>query len=447
MGCIFCTPVELEGFSMIEEVTIENYKSIQSLTLPLGRVTVLIGENGCGKSNILEAIALGSAAVADKLDNEFLASRGIRVTDPKLMRSAFDVANLDKEIKISFKFGLKDSITYLLSHDKNTYSGWIYKKETPYDDEAHNTNKLIVEINELRLDLMNIMNESFGYFDTREKAYDSCNSENIRDTYQRIKTLFDKSEELRKLSEKKQEELSKTHKILMPWAINYPQYHQKLQSFLLFIVEFSSLKSFEKERQIQPLGINGEGLFKYLKYLSQKDDLSQLKEIKEKLELIDWFEDFEVSQNLFFEERVLRIRDRYIDPDLEYFDQKSANEGFLFLLFYFCLFIGEETPKFFAIDNIDSSLNPRLCRRLIEDLVELAKKHDKQVILTTHNPAVLDGLDLHDEEQKLYVINRKLSGHTRADQVFPPKAPEGKKPVRLSEAFLRGYIGGLPENF
>ncbi|MFM7580751.1 MAG: AAA family ATPase, partial [Microcystaceae cyanobacterium] len=88
---------------MIEEVTIENYKSIQSLTLPLGRVTVLIGENGCGKSNILEAIALGSAAAADKLSNEFLAPRGIRVTDPKLMRSAFDITNMTQTINVSLK--------------------------------------------------------------------------------------------------------------------------------------------------------------------------------------------------------------------------------------------------------------------------------------------------------------------------------------------------------
>ncbi len=77
---------------------IENYKSIQKLKLELGRVTVLIGENGCGKSNILEAIAL-SAAAGDKLDNEFLAPRGIR--EPELMRAAFDKENVDKEIKIS----------------------------------------------------------------------------------------------------------------------------------------------------------------------------------------------------------------------------------------------------------------------------------------------------------------------------------------------------------
>ena len=42
--------------------------------------------NGSGKSNILEAIALGSAAAQYKLDNEFLISRGIRVTETRFMR-------------------------------------------------------------------------------------------------------------------------------------------------------------------------------------------------------------------------------------------------------------------------------------------------------------------------------------------------------------------------
>ena len=66
---------------MIRKVRVENYKSIANLTLDLGRLTVLIGANGSGKSNILEAIALASAAAQDKLDNEFLISRGIRVTE------------------------------------------------------------------------------------------------------------------------------------------------------------------------------------------------------------------------------------------------------------------------------------------------------------------------------------------------------------------------------
>ncbi|MBK8565864.1 MAG: AAA family ATPase [Saprospiraceae bacterium] len=55
---------------MITNIHIENFKSIQSLDLELGRLNIFIGANGSGKSNILEAIAMGSAAMEDKLDDE-----------------------------------------------------------------------------------------------------------------------------------------------------------------------------------------------------------------------------------------------------------------------------------------------------------------------------------------------------------------------------------------
>ncbi len=219
-----------------------------------------------------------------------------------------------------------------------------------------------------------------------------------------------------------------------------------IHQFIIYSPENSALRIFEKEGQVQPLGINGEGLFKLLKVLSSANQ-EQLNEIKKKLRLIDWFQDFEIPQNLSAMQTSLQITDRYLDTDLSYFDQRSSNEGFLFLLFYFTLFISDITPKFFAIDNIDASLNPRLCRRLIEELVELAKKNDKQVILTTHNPAVLDGLDLDDDQQRLLVISRNQLGYTKARRILNPKPLDGQEPVDLSEAFLRGYIGGLPKNF
>jgi predicted ATPase len=401
---------------MIKEVTIENYKSIQSLTLPLGRVTVLIGENGCGKSNILEAIALGSAAAADKLDNEFLAPRGIRVTAPKLMRSAFD-KDSSKQIKIIFKNIDNQNFDFSFEIEGEDYPS--YKIEN-HILEKQKITAIIKQIKNSILEQQQITAIIKQY--EKDPLLSQGSLDNI------IKSVLDTFNEKNKSSKKMLEK-------------------EGILNFILFALEFSKIQNFKEEGQILPLGIHGEGLFKYIQNLSQPKFKGKLYEIKEKLELIDWFEDFDIPDNLYPGERILKIKDRYLDPDLEYFDQKSANEGFLFLLFYFCLFIGEETPKFFAIDNIDSSLNPRLCSRLIEELVELAKKHNKQVILTTHNPAILDGLDLHDDEQQLYVIRRKLNGETRADRVSPLKPPKGKDPVRLSEAFLRGYIGGLPENF
>jgi AAA15 family ATPase/GTPase len=384
---------------MIQEITIENYKSIQSLSIELGRVTVFIGENGCGKSNILEAIALGSAAAADKLDNEFLAPRGIRVTDPQLMRSAFS-KDSSKYIKINFKNIDNQNFNFSFEIEGKDYPS--YKIENRILEQQ----KATAFMKQFKQDYL-----------LGQESLDNI-IKNFLDTFNK------KNESSKKILE--------TEGIL---------------NFILFALEFSKIQNFKQEGQILPLGIHGEGLFKYIQHLSLDKNKKNMDEIKEKLELIDWFEDFEIPDNLYPGERTLKIKDRYLDPDLEYFDQKSANEGFLFLLFYFCLFIGEETPKFFAIDNIDSSLNPLLCRRLIQELVELAKKYNKQVILTTHNPAILDGLDLDDQEQRLYVIKRKRSGQTRAIQIFTPKPLPDQEPVPLSEAFLRGYIGGLPKNF
>ena len=102
---------------MIKRIQIENYKSIRKLDLELGRLNVFIGENGCGKTNILEAIALGSAAAQDRLSNEFLAPRGIRVTSPELMRAAFadERENSDSTYKTAQDSFRARSITIVLS--------------------------------------------------------------------------------------------------------------------------------------------------------------------------------------------------------------------------------------------------------------------------------------------------------------------------------------------
>ncbi len=381
---------------MLKEVRIENYKSIQKLKLELGRVTVLIGENGCGKSNILEAIALASAAADDKLDNEFLVSRGIRVTEPQFMRSAFEKENSTKDIGIELS-GNNAEIKFVLQNNNQPYSKWR-KRENNYYKTSENPVDLEKAI--------------------RQQRQDSLLDYNI--------FLYNQNKH---------------------YVSTITNFKIPIQEFIIYSPENQALRTFEKEGQIQPLGINGEGLFKLLKVLSSDDKQEHLIQIKKKMQLIDWFQDFEASPNLSSIQNSLQIKDRYLDPDLAYFDQRSSNEGFLFLLFYCALFISNITPNFFAIDNIDASLNPRLCRRLMQELVELAKKYDKQVIFTTHNPAVLDGLDLEDDEQRLLVISRNQLGYTKARRILGPKPLEGQEPVELSEAFLRGYIGGLPKNF
>jgi predicted ATPase len=391
---------------MITEFRIENYKSIEKLVLNLGRVNVFIGENGCGKSNILEAITLASAAAQNRLDNEFLTSRGVRVTAPKLMRSAFNHENLASPLKFGFTINNENKFEYELSNDNKPYSKWEVVRSNEYAEEYA---KKIIE-DEKRPEQYSTL---IKFLKTKNKSDDYNNNlifNILKSSYNTLPNL-------------------------------------RFKDFLIYSPENTSLRTFEKEGQIEPLGIYGEGLFKLLKYFASEPEAQSLTEIKNYLNVFDWFKDFNMPERLFEGESYLQIKDRYLDAQIEYFDQKSSNEGFLFVLFYLSLLISDKTPNFFAIDNIEASLNPKLCTKLIKNISDLTKKYQKQVIVTTHSPSVLDGLDLNDAEQKLFLVYRNKLGHTIVKQIEKPQPIEGQAPIKLSEAFLRGYIGGLPKNF
>jgi predicted ATPase len=438
---------------MIRELQINNYKSLHDLTLEVGRFNVLIGENGCGKSNLLESIALAAAAAADKLDNEFLASRGIRVTEPQLMRSAFDSKDQLEPITIGMTFTGNYKIEYYLHNDNEPYSEWeAYPNEDTYhyrieswklieSDKIQQTNpsstttKKERKINSKR----NLSQEDF------EMLFEDFIAKFASDS-----TTTKKERKLNSkwnLSQKDYEMLFEDFiaKFASEGAITGHKTEEEIKKFIIYSPENTALRNFYKEGQIEPLGINGEGLLKLLKVIQSKSD-EQRQEIHTCLQLFDWYDELEIPKDLSLSEDKVTITDRYLT---QVFDQRSANEGFLFVLFYIALMVSDDTPRIFAIDNIDTSLNPKLCTKLIKELVRLAKKYDKQVFVTTHNPAILDGIDLGDDEQRLLVVSRNKQGHTRFKRVTledKPRSSTGEG-LKLSEAFLRGYLGGLPKGF
>jgi len=251
---------------MIQEITIKNFKSIDQLKLKLGRVTVLIGENGCGKTNILEAIALSSAAASDKLDHEFLASRGIRITEPQFMRSAFNSDDLNQEIETSFQFQNDKIITYNLQHDGKPYSSWISK------------------ISDNSEEISEIERMSEGIYLAYEQNTDIFSSLSEADFVQQS---------------------------VKRYIIENPD-NLTLKNFLIFSPENSSLRIFKEEGQIQPLGIHGEGLLKLLTVLNAEKNQEKIQEIKEKMQLIDWFKDFSIPDELSLNQKTLKIADRYL---------------------------------------------------------------------------------------------------------------------------------------
>lgn len=398
----------------LRKLRLRGFKSILDLELELGVVNVFIGENGAGKSNILEAISFASAALADRLDHEFLASRGMRTPPARSVLCAFAPRSSQVEIEVDGP-------------------GRVHLRSEPGDPAAPDEWRTLVSLGEGPHDLTWQNQARVASMPSGSVGF----------------TLG--SEEERQLYSSPPESAGLMTGLPPPITLRFEGIRRAragaLQDFLLFAPETSALRTFEAEGQIRPLGIRGEGLFAHLKSLGESEPgRAVLVLLNEELALLDWFRGFELPPGLDPGERRMNLRDRFLNEG-ERLDSRSVNEGFLYLLFYFTLLLSPRTPRFFAIDNIDSSLNPRLCRRLMVELVRLAKDYERQVLVTTHNPAVLDGLDLNDDDQRLFVVYRSEEGATRVRRVPAPRKIEGAPTHPLSEAFMRGYLGGLPENF
>lgn len=107
---------------LIESVQIRRFKSITDLTLPLDRVTVLVGANNAGKSSVLQAIQFGVSTVqslaltagakktAGTLSVDQLVYTPLR--DPSALAQGGNlVQSQTRQIEVNFSTGLGKAAT------------------------------------------------------------------------------------------------------------------------------------------------------------------------------------------------------------------------------------------------------------------------------------------------------------------------------------------------
>lgn len=85
---------------MIRTIHIQGFKSIADQTFELGRLNCLIGANGVGKSNIIEAIGILGAAANGRVDDEAIVRRGVRAGLPRLYKTSFEAGRIPPHITL-----------------------------------------------------------------------------------------------------------------------------------------------------------------------------------------------------------------------------------------------------------------------------------------------------------------------------------------------------------
>jgi AAA15 family ATPase/GTPase len=423
---------------MLENLHIKNFKSIADESIDLGRINVFIGENGSGKSNILEALMMASLAETyEKVDADILYTNGVRVSKPSLMVSSFGENSQAEyiDIKLGFKMGIKSKYQLVPLYKDSITSKWVrLNKFNDKDVDTEALTKSFVENTPVSEMIELTENESIKK--QLASAHESGKWKNFLE------------QEVKKFISIKRDEYKKSNLELLE-----NEYDKLLSNFIIYTLNTEALRGipeFQKSRK----GIYGETLDKIVASLNEVE----LEELKEHVYgKIEWLEDFFIDEKdelkrdgykMNNSQSLLYFKDKHMSEEgnNNLFSAENSNEGILHLLFYLANIISTKTSKLFAIDNIETALNPRLCEHTMEEICTLAKKHDKQILITTHNPAILDGLNLLDDEIRLFEVFRLDNGETKTRRIEMKPSVEGEK-YKLSELWTRGYLGAISDRY
>ena len=396
---------------MIEKIVIRSFKSIENLELELGRLNVFVGANGSGKSNLLEAIGVLGAAADGKVNDQTLLQRGVRPGVPKLYKSAFPSSGKKGAAHIAFS-GFSANASYSVSLNNpltDPSPAWLYKHEA----WLRGKDKLASRGPNLR----GAPNKEVG------------------------------------LAALKAVELKRDDEALALL--------RRLQSYVIYSPTTPVLRGISPETQPrEPLGLSGGGLPDAIHFiLSRQATDARFKQIcQESLSLITWAKgygsaaaaDMPLSPAASASSRVIRFTDRYMAEGRNKLSGYDASEGALFVLFLAVLAAHPNAPELIAIDNADHGLNPGLAKRLMKafsDWILSDAKTRRQILITSHNPAVLDGLPLQNDAVRLFTVDRDNVGRTVVkrvvvDQKLLAMANQG---WTLSRLWTNKLIGGMPD--
>lgn len=389
---------------MIRSIQIDGFKSIVSQTIELGRVNCFIGANGVGKSNVLEAIGVLSAAASGKVDDESLLRRGVRPGVPRLYKTSFESASVPVHIGIQAQSEGASYRVSLLNPLESPEPAWSFKTE----------------------------------------RLTACAEEIVSDGVRNKRNLTPTAG----LAALKLVEVA----VDSPAAVLM----QTLQGFAIYSPNTPTLRAMVSDPQSRnPLGLSGgrlaEAFAEFRKTILDQDE-SLLDGI---FELVDWVADIQtttsagalLSPSVARTKEVLKFTDRFMRKSRNTLTAYDASEGALYVLFCAILCLSPHAPRMLAIDNLEQALNPRLVARLSAKLAGWLTRADssRQLLFTAHNPAVLDGLDLSDPEVRLFAVERNSEGHTVIRRIeLRAELLRMNADYPLSRLWLMGNLGAMP---
>ena len=414
---------------MIRSLRIRNFKSIVDTEIEFGAVNVFIGDNAAGKSNVLEAIALYAACLGRGIDRTTLSAKGVRVSNPRMLSSAFRDNTPEQRIDLN---GTVEEMSYdaglRLSRSGCELEFASERLEVGTAQVCERVNGKVQARGKQNGELTGSVeaHAQHGLWAThRPSAHMRTESARDLDDAARYAVYQPASEALRGLQQGKRN----NETIGLTGA--------GLERAMRAMLMLNSQKGQDKQRTAHAFQMLSKAGIAVAIDRTDADPQAQRK----------------VSARI---QEAVCIIDKHMQTGRHRISLEAASEGALHLLFATALLEQPEAPPIFAAENIDGPLSPTMARAMTEEIVRRVcqekKEHNDrrdgplQVFLVTNKPTALDAIDLFENKQRLFVVRRNEQRHTmvdrirRAEGITKPEWTTAMKGRNLSQLWLDGRL-------
>ncbi|MBD2569979.1 AAA family ATPase [Anabaena lutea] len=336
---------------MLKKLILENWKSFRYAELPLDPLTVLIGTNASGKSNVVEALEfLQRIARGEDVKTALAGDKMLPA-----IRGGVEWAAHKPENKFSLKASvqLKDSdIDYIYNIEVATQPLARILENSILTQEYKNNNQNYV-------DSYYLYKLTYGYSLSQNKTIpmklefldeESGESDNnITQILEAIQNIF----------------------ILNPIPSkmrDYSHLSETLESDSSNIAGVIAALTDEQKAQVEST------LSEYIKYLPEGD----IKKV--------WAE----KVGRFRNDAMLYCQEEWKPGEITEIDARSMSDGTLRFLAILTALLTRPEGSQIVIEEIDNGLHPSRAALLVKILKEIGSKRNIDILLTTHNPALLD---------------------------------------------------------
>jgi predicted ATPase len=415
-------------FDMLKSINFSNFKSYQEGRLPLAPLTVLVGANASGKSNALEALRL----LAWFAQGQKLSSIQHNVNNQMIVRGNIE----------TLAYG--DQQTFELGCESTDGSWNCLNLTVEYRrDGLHVVGEKVVHADgNVPLYILDAPSTGHGtdvgvaynnFARGVNKPHVTCTDQMAIFTQLTSPATFDKRH-------------VESQRIIPTVAAKF----EKWLSSVLFLDPVPAAMrnySFPSDFRLQD---NGQNLSAVLMKLWGQDDLidrvdENIKRNRvEILSFIRSLPEQDVAGLSFLREPrggvMVELTETFGGIERR-FDASLLSDGTLRVLAIAAAMLSAEEGSLVVIEEIDNGVHPSRAKRLLSSILEIAERRHLQVLLSTHNPALLDALPNQAIQNVIFCYRDPESGSSRLVRLHDvPDYPELVAQGSLGQLVTSGLL-------